>query len=769
MYAKRTNTFRYNEIKMNDSNLIFKDLLNKGITDTEQVIQYFTDNNIVVSKENLLEYLASNKKGFYYLRDEIASIMAGISTMNSPKKLINLNSNIGEILKYCSNIDSVEGVDSNADNVRLSKYFHPNLNFTLEDPLKYNTTNKFDSVVSYPLLGEHVVINGKKEKSEELYILKALELLEINGSAVILIPDSVLSIISYKHLRELILDDYGLKSVISLPNGIFTNTSFPFSIIEIVSQAQTETHFYKYNSSIDLLSQINVKESSFSVPSKNLTERWDYHFHNPLNKKYEKQLERFISKPIDELVEIVKGVQISSSERLYSGDFQILSLSNISKGVLESTNKDVFINEDSLSKDQTKALLQNGDIVLQIITTTKINLYIHHGLSDKYLANSGLVILRGKNAEYVASYLNTKDGRELFDQQVNRHVRGININISDLRKILIPILPNIDLELASERKLKKLAFSELLEVKKKYDSLKSKFIVFEKKNVEIKSHKAQFDEINSKLDAALKNQEIMTNKLDNIHNSIQLLSDDFKAIKQIPRIIEEKMFRFQESLDKNFSILLNDNKIISDYIHEIKRWFDFYDLLEMKSQKYLPEAEFFLDHISKLENPDYSPFVIQYCRAFENELLKKIFRAYVQSLIDREIDIESAFEWDLGRKESGKHNNLNTFNLAKNLKRCTTKDSEQWFFELGTMEVNLRYLTGRSIHKSPLLQDLKAFLLSQFEDKVLNIEYLDEIKRIIKDYRNQSAHPNIIDAEMAKEFHGLIKECLVYLMDNYKH
>ena len=47
MYAKRTNTFRYNEIKMNDSNLIFKDLLNKGITDTEQVIQYFTDNNIV--------------------------------------------------------------------------------------------------------------------------------------------------------------------------------------------------------------------------------------------------------------------------------------------------------------------------------------------------------------------------------------------------------------------------------------------------------------------------------------------------------------------------------------------------------------------------------------------------------------------------------------------------------------------------------------------------------------------------------------------------
>lgn len=75
----------------------------------------------------------------------------------------------------------------------------------------------------------------------------------------------------------------------------------------------------------------------------------------------------------------------------------------------------------------------------------------------------------------------------------------------------------------------------------------------------------------------------------------------------------------------------------------------------------------------------------------------------------------------------------------------------------------------RSIQKSPLLHDLKTFVLSQFEDEILNVEYLDEIKRIIKDFRNQSAHPNIIDAEMAKEFHGLIKDCLVYLMDYYKH
>jgi oligoribonuclease NrnB/cAMP/cGMP phosphodiesterase (DHH superfamily) len=85
------------------------------------------------------------------------------------------------------------------------------------------------------------------------------------------------------------------------------------------------------------------------------------------------------------------------------------------------------------------------------------------------------------------------------------------------------------------------------------------------------------------------------------------------------------------------------------------------------------------------------------------------------------------------------------------------------------MEVNLRYLTGRTIERSPLLQDLKEFILDHFEKELLNIEYLDEIKTIIKDFRNQSAHPNLMDTEKAIEFHKQIKECLINLMENYKN
>jgi hypothetical protein len=270
------------------------------------------------------------------------------------------------------------------------------------------------------------------------------------------------------------------------------------------------------------------------------------------------------------------------------------------------------------------------------------------------------------------------------------------------------------------------------------------------------------------LNEVLNNQKVITNKLDEINTILIELTNDFKQIKNLPRDIDEKIVRLNENLDSKLDNLIKDQKQIGFYIEEIKRWFDFYDILEIKSQKYLPEAEYIFDHISKLENPDYSPFILQYCRALENELLKKIFRAYVQSLIDKNIDIEKKFAWDFGRKESGKYNNDNTFRLAKHLKRCLGKSEKEWFFELGSMEVNLRYLTGTTVEKSPLLQDLKSFVLNRFKQEFLNIEYLDEIKTIIRDYRNQSAHPNLIDTEKAVRFHKKIKECLISLMENYK-
>ena len=63
---------------------------------------------------------------------------------------------------------------------------------------------------------------------------------------------------------------------------------------------------------------------------------------------------------------------------------------------------------------------------------------------------------------------------------------------------------------------------------------------------------------------------------------------------------------------------------------------------------------------------------------------------------------------------------------------------------------------------------VKEFVLSRFETELLSIAYLDEMKTIIVDFRNQSAHPNLIGTEEAIEFHKKIKQCLILLIDNYK-
>lgn len=319
--------------------------------------------------------------------------------------------------------------------------------------------------------------------------------------------------------------------------------------------------------------------------------------------------------------------------------------------------------------------------------------------------------------------------------------------------------------MASKRKLKKLSYEELLSIKDKYENLKKVY-------QDSKDSQRQILEIMQQ-----NHSEVMStmgrieNKVDDINSILKELVSDFNSIKELPREVDERINRLNESLDSKLDKLISDQKQLDFYITEIKRWFDFYELLESKSKKYLREAEYIFDHISKLENPDYSPFILQYCRALENELLKKIFRAYVQSLIDREIEITKEFEWDLEINPKTKKpfdRNRNTFDLAKTLQKYIRNDSESWFFELGKMRNCLEWLTGKTAEKSPLLKDLKIFVLNRFKGEILIQEYLNEIKHIVTDYRNQSAHPNLIDTDNAIKFHKEMKECLIKLMENYK-
>jgi len=748
-----------------------KGKLNK--TQVTMTIDELNSKNITTLADFELLTNRGLQEGLFFLPETISNIIADLANISNPKNAIVLNSNYGEISSKLTQIEKLVSIEINSNNIELSKYFNPDLTFINSDPLNYSGLDKFDFVVTFPPLGQRLENNGRRTSSEILYIEKTLDLLNDNGFAIFILSMNFLTAPVYAEQRNLILNKFGLRKIISFPKGTIRNIGIELCILELSKSNVSKTDYYFVNEDFNL----KITKPTFSVSKDELTERWDFNFHNPQNQKYQEQLNANETKKIGDLVEICLGISFNQDERKSQGNYILLSPRNILNGFLEETASDNFIERDNFNTREKKAILRKGDILFPRFNREKVSIYVHNSDDNKFIANQHIVILRGKNAEYVATYLNTDSGLSLFNQQIKRHARGLTlptISIQDITNIQIPILPIADLEYASKSKLEKLSYNQLLEIKEKYDLLKTKYSSIKNEKV-VSPHEEQLQSLQKTLQQVLLNQQQHTQKLniieykiDDIKTVIHNLSVDFQGIKNLPREIDEKISRLNKKLEEQISNLNFEQKQIDTYIKEIKNWFDYYDLLETKSQKYLPEAEYIFDHISKLDNPDYSPFILQYCRALENELLSKIFRAYVHSLINRNIDFETQFAWDLGKKDSGKPNDDNTFRLSKHIQKCLTKNTEEWFFELGSMEVNLRYLTGRTIEKSPILQDLKMFVLDHFEKELLNIEYLDEIKTIIRDYRNQSAHPNLMDTEKATTFHKQMKECLINLMENYK-
>ena len=259
-------------------------------------------------------------------------------------------------------------------------------------------------------------------------------------------------------------------------------------------------------------------------------------------------------------------------------------------------------------------------------------------------------------------------------------------------------------------------------------------------------------------------------KIDIIVDLVSNLNKEFGNIKNEPFEIEEKLTLFNKELDEKIKELQNQNKDQLDkYINLVKTWLRYdWEKLEELSKHYLPSAEFIFSQLSNLTNTDLSPFIIQYCRALETELLNKVFKAYIDEIKAKNINIEIEFAWDFEKKENGQPNNENTLKIAKHIKRCLDMDRSQWFFELGTMEANLRYLTGNTSKKSPILIDLKKFLLTYFEENILGLEFLNELKRITNEYRNRAAHSNIITLDEAKKGRKEIQELLKKFMEYYK-
>lgn len=264
----------------------------------------------------------------------------------------------------------------------------------------------------------------------------------------------------------------------------------------------------------------------------------------------------------------------------------------------------------------------------------------------------------------------------------------------------------------------------------------------------VKQANTGISEINTKIDMVL-------HRLDNLEVAFIDLKNENRDVEQKIMLLDSKLTRMEESL--------SGDEELEDYYGLCQSLYNNWDELEPLTRKLIPVAEYMFSKLQKYEKPDYSPVILELCRALENEFLLKIFSKYTKDVIKRkESNLDIFFMIDKSTKFLiGK-----TGQFVKAIKNAS-KPNNKPEYTLGQMNIIMSLMNESSIvSRSPLLQDFEAYLKTKTVAKdLLNAEYIKKINDIVSKYRNPSAHPGFMPLEKAQKCKDIIPERMDYLME----
>lgn len=253
-------------------------------------------------------------------------------------------------------------------------------------------------------------------------------------------------------------------------------------------------------------------------------------------------------------------------------------------------------------------------------------------------------------------------------------------------------------------------------------------------------------DINSKLDIVLE-------KLTKLENEFQELKSENRGLEEKIKLMTIKLSKIEETVQ---------GEELEDYYALAQSLYTNWDELDQLTRRFLPLAEFLYSKLQKYDKPDYSPVILELCRAIENEFLLKIFKRYTLDLVKREGASMNSF-LSIDRSSFEFKDKTGQFVKAVS-KACKTKKPE---YTLGQMNTILSIMKDDCIvQKSPLLRDFEIYLKHNTEVKMLlNSDYIRQVNEIVNKYRNPSAHPEFMSIERAKECREIMPNRLDYLMN----
>lgn len=726
----------------------------KDYTHFKSLLYAIKASNLDISKDEILEFVANDYRiQLHTTPNSIAKLMSHLAQKNNPQSAIDICCGTGNILYYLQNeIDDLTGVEIAENVAALTNYFIPDLHIITADSFLYPFSRKYDLVVGNIPFGMRIEMDGKRIPGEEAFLRKAHELLTENGRAIMLVPYSVLLAGPFQNFRKEFVSY--VEEIITLPSGSIRNTQIKTAILVIDKQECKEVKITQLTN-FDSLEKEYQNASSVTYPNEKLLERWDPEYHLSKESSFYKELDSFQTKELQELADIIKGKMIPADTLKELGDYLYLKPVHIQKEGLKTESALKYVSKADLSEKDYRYILQPGDIVISTIFND-LKMYVYQTGDVSAIASNNLAIIRSSKQDYILSYLQTDEGKRIFKTQAEDLRKGVTIphlSIKDLASIKIPILPIADLNALGDATISRSTEAQLRDALEQLNEYKNQIQALEKEKENFNSLKAFIDNRFNKVESQL---EVVNKKLDDLLSLLKELKTDFEQIQKLPREDEEKLFKLCQKIDAKLDTVYNkEQHTIEGYIEEIKRWLDLWEMLDLQSQKFLPIAEFIFDELSKLQDADYAPFVVQYCRTLENEILKKLFEAY-HSIGLAGVNKDELVKDDLDNQKTGK--------FAQMVKRNKVT------YTLGDMNFIMALLKqgGNTLNESPLLQHFRAFTISYFDEKIVEADFLKDVNKLTNDFRNKAAHPYSISIDLAKECQSLLRKSLNVFLESVK-
>lgn len=452
----------------------------------------------------------------------------------------------------------------------------------------------------------------------------------------------------------------------------------------------------------------------------------------------------FVMQPVkirllSEMAEIRPGFAFKPGHTGKSGKYLVFKSSNIKNGRLVLTGHDRYVAEIN-EPGFEDAVLGTGDAVISLVSKPH-EICIYSG-GPPAAAGRDCAVIRSKNNPYIKAFLSSAAYRLSSLAQA----KGPPLSVDKLGRVRIPVLPLDDLNIIGQAGLTRLgrqAVAQLIQTLEQITDEPPPSVAEEPAaymdrgaEADIRQLKNEMRVIKKFVEEILTASRRMEHKIDHISEKLNTLAKDIETVRLTQRNEEEKIRIIYAKIDRTFGPLKQElGNEVDIYVDILKDLIDNWDQLETLSREILPVAEYLFDKLAGIENADYSPVILQYCKCLEHEILKKLFVEFTISIASKYPDLDDRLAQDL--------ENAKARLFAKYAKKYKNSNQDEIKYTLGEMSFILNLSTSRTlVRESFIFREFRDYIVNRFKSELLlSRDYLERINLIVNDFRNKCAHP----------------------------